>query len=403
MRDNDAPYLLDVSRMVWRRWAGLKPSGIDRICLAWQQRYGSVSQATLFHKRGWHILPIAASQKLYALLEQESPREQFRRNFVAWVACHLLQLLQPKPGCGRLWLNVGHTGLNLPNLVCWVASANIRPVLMLHDLIPITHPQFCREGEKARHEVRVDTLLRIAHAVIGNSQDTLDQLRLYASQKGIAGPTRTLVAWPGTPQLSLPPGSDTVPSDEFIILGTIEGRKNHALLLDVWEHLVALHGETAPRLVIIGRRGWACDDVLDRLEKGGFGSRVVEAGSLSDGEIADRLAGARALLFPSFAEGYGLPLVEAMAAGVPVIASDLAVFREIGQGVPEMLPCDAVSAWAEMIMAYAAPNSSIRRAQMERLQTFRAPDWDEHFSAVDAFLAASTVNKQTVAGFPTRI
>ena len=56
MSDNEAPYLLDASRMVWRRWAGLRPTGIDRICLAWQQHYGAQSQTALFHRRGWHIL-----------------------------------------------------------------------------------------------------------------------------------------------------------------------------------------------------------------------------------------------------------------------------------------------------------------------------------------------------------
>jgi glycosyltransferase involved in cell wall biosynthesis len=383
--DNGARYLLDVSRMVWRRWAGLRPTGIDRICLAWHLHYGPVSQAVLFHKRGWHILPMHSSQTLFHLLDNEGPRDQFRRRFVAWAARNLMHMLRPQPGRGRLWLNVGHTGLNLPHLAEWVRSADIKPVLMLHDIIPITHPEHCREGEKARHEVRVKTLLRIAHAVLGNSQDTLDRLNAYAAGIGMVVP-QSLPVWPGTPSLTMPVGDRPALSDDFVILGTIEGRKNHMLLLDVWERLVAQHGEAAPRLVIIGRRGWACDDVLARLQAGGFGSRVVETGALSDDDIARLLAGARALLFPSFAEGYGLPLVEALDAGVPVIASNLDVFREIGQGVPELLPPDDVDGWAAAVMAYAAPESPARAAQMARLAKFRAPDWPGHFVQVDGFL-----------------
>ena len=113
---------------------------------------------------------------------------------------------------------------------------------------------------------------------------------------------------------------------------------------------------------------------------------MVETGALSDDNIARLLASARALLFPSFAEGYGLPLVEALDAGVPVIASNLDVFREIGQGVPELLPPDDVDGWAAAIMAYAAPESTARAAQMARLAQFRAPDWPGHFAQVDAFL-----------------
>ncbi len=385
MPDNDARYLLDVSRMVWRRWAGMRPTGIDRLCLAWHQHYGPVSQAALFHKRGWHILPMGASQALFHLLDDEGPRDQFRRRFVAWAARNLVHMARPQPGRGRFWLNVGHTGLNLPHLDRWVRSADLRPVLMLHDIIPITHPEYCREGEKARHEVRVKTLLKIAHAVLSNSQDTLDRMNAYAAGVGTVVP-QSLPVWPGTPRLAMPGGERPALNDDFIVLGTIEGRKNHILLLNVWERLVAQHGEAAPRLVIIGRRGWACGDVLARLQAGGFGSRVVETGALSDDEIARLLAGARALLFPSFAEGYGLPLVEALDAGVPVIASDLDVFREIGQGVPDLLSPDHVEGWATAIMAYAAPNSPARAAQMERLAKFRAPDWPGHFAQVDAFL-----------------
>lgn len=383
--DNAAPYLLDVSRMVWRRWAGTRPTGIDRICLAWHDHYGPLSQAVLFHRRGWHVLPVAASKALFDLLSGDGDRTVFRRRFIIWAARNLVHLLRPQPGRGRLWLNVGHTGLNLPRLAKWVRAANLRPVLMLHDIIPITHPEYCREGEKARHEVRVKTLLKIAHAVLGNSQDTLDRLNAYAAGIGMEVP-QSLAVWPGTLRLPMPAGERPALSDDFIILGTIEGRKNHMLLLDVWERLVAQHGEAAPRLVIIGRRGWACDDVLAQLEAGDFGSRVVETGALPDDDIARLLTGARALLFPSFAEGYGLPLVEALDAGVPVIASDLTVFREIGQGVPDLLPPDDVDGWLDAIMAYAAPGSAARAAQMQRLQGFHAPDWDGHFRRVMPFL-----------------
>lgn len=386
MADNAAPLLLDASRMVWRRWAGVRPTGIDRLCLAWHDHYADRAQAVLVHRRGRHILPMAASQALFHLLDEEGPRDRFRRRFAGWAARNFVHLMRPQAGRGRLWLNVGHTGLNLPGLVDWVREADLRPVLMLHDLIPITHPQYCRDGEKARHEVRVKTLLSIAHAVIGNSQDTLDRLNAHAAGIGMAVP-QSLPVWPGgTPHLAIRAGERPALTDDFIILGTIEGRKNHMLLLDVWERLVAQHGEAAARLVIIGRRGWACDDVLARLDAGLFGSRVMETGALSDEAIAQLLAGARALLFPSFAEGFGLPLVEALNAGVPVIASNLDVFREIGQGVPDLLPPDDVEGWATAIKAYAAPDSLARAAQIKRLAHFRSPDWSSHFKAVDAFL-----------------
>ena len=93
------------------------------------------------------------------------------------------------------------------------------------------------------------------------------------------------------------------------------------------------------------------------------------------------------MLFPSFAEGYGIPLVEALAAGVPVIASDLPVFREIGQGVPELVAPDDDCAWEATIADYARADSLRRRAQLARLIDFDAPDWSDHFATLDRFLA----------------
>jgi glycosyltransferase involved in cell wall biosynthesis len=114
-------------------------------------------------------------------------------------------------------------------------------------------------------------------------------------------------------------------------------------------------------------------------------ARPVTRGALS---VAEALAGAWALLFPSFAEGYGIPLVEALAAGVPVIASDLPVFREIGQGVPELIAPGDAAAWEAAIADYALPDSPRRAAQLARLAQFAAPDWRGHFARVDALLAS---------------
>jgi glycosyltransferase involved in cell wall biosynthesis len=174
----------------------------------------------------------------------------------------------------------------------------------------------------------------------------------------------------------------------FVFLGKIEGRKNHALLLSMWRRMLDERSAAqVPRLVIVGRRGWQADEVFARLDRREFGDRVAEVGSLDDRRLAEALVGARVLLFPSFAEGYGIPLTEALAAGVPVIASDLPVFREIGQGVPELPPPDDAAAWSGAIADYGRPDSARRREQLSRLAAFRVPDWHGHFFRVDDFLA----------------
>ena len=392
---NSAPLLLDVTRLIWRRWEGVRATGIDRICDAWLEHFAPRSQAVIIMKQRQVILPMAASQALFAALlapvqsgASEDPRT-FRKALVKLAVRWGFTLLRRYDGKGRFWLNAGHTGLHIPALADWCARAQVRPIYLVHDLIPITHPQFCREGEDAKHRARMDMVLQTGAGVVGNSQHTLDTLAAYAQDTGRAMPP-AVVAWPGCASLqtaaaSSPAQSGTGPAS-FVILGTIEGRKNHALLLSVWQKMVARMGDDCPQLVIIGRRGWQADDVFALLDKGDFRGKVIEAGAVDDARLAQLLGQARALLFPSFAEGFGIPLVEALAAGIPVIASDLDVFREIAGDIPELLPPDDEAAWIAALSDYAAASSPRRDAQLARLSRFAIPDWPAHFEQVNAFL-----------------
>ncbi|HUL42018.1 MAG TPA: glycosyltransferase, partial [Burkholderiales bacterium] len=93
------------------------------------------------------------------------------------------------------------------------------------------------------------------------------------------------------------------------------------------------------------------------------------------------------LLYPSFAEGHGLPVSEALSLGVPVIASDLPVFREFAGAIPEYAnPLDA-QRWMELVDEYTDAHSARRRAQLERIADYRPTTWAQHLNTVDEFLS----------------
>lgn len=393
---NDAPLLLDVSRLVWRRWSGTRPTGIDRICLAWLHHYASNAQAVIIQRHGTAILPMRASQALFRALQQPDRGRhntaQFRCNIVGLALRWGAHLRDRLDGRGRLWLNAGHTGLDVPGMAEWCRKRNVRPVYLVHDLIPITHPEFCRSGEDERHRRRMRAVLATGAGVVANSAHTLETLAAFARTEGAAMPASTAI-WPGTPRLPTrsPKQDGEAGGPTFVILGTIEGRKNHQLLLSVWRDLLASAGPGAPlaslpQLLIVGRRGWQAAEVFETLDTTDFRGRVVETGPVDDEQLAGLLAKARALLFPSFAEGYGMPLAEALAAGLPVIASDLPVFREIGQGVPELLPPADRHAWRNTILDYASPNSVARTEQLQRMTAFTPYEWRNHYAKLDDFL-----------------
>jgi glycosyltransferase involved in cell wall biosynthesis len=102
--------------------------------------------------------------------------------------------------------------------------------------------------------------------------------------------------------------------------------------------------------------------------------------------LVQHLSSARALLFPSVVEGFGLPLVEALRMGIPVIASDVPVFREIGGDIPTYLDPRDEAGWESAIAEYSQDRSAVRAAQLDRITGFRAPTWPEHFERVEAWL-----------------
>lgn len=384
MADSACPCLMDVSRLVKRLIKGRLPTGIDRVSLAYINRYGPSSRAFVRLGRFHAVLPEKRSQCLFRHLL--NPRPDFMGQALWLLAVGAVSAAGSSGLSGRLFFNIGHSGLEDRNYEGLLRRLGVRPVFMVHDLIPITHPEYSRPGEREKHLVRMRTALGLARGIIANSQATLDSISAFALSEAMPLPP-TSVAW-------LAPHEPIAPSAEppscrpyFVMVGTIEPRKNHLLLLQVWRRLIEQLGERAPLLVIIGQRGWECENVIDILERCEMlRGHVLELSSCADDKLAGWLRHARALLFPSFAEGFGLPLVEALALGTPVIASNLPVFSEIAGDIPDYLDPLNAPGWLGLISEYTAPGSRARKLQVQRMSRFTVPTWKEHFSRVDGLL-----------------
>ena len=114
----------------------------------------------------------------------------------------------------------------------------------------------------------------------------------------------------------------------IVAVGTIQPRKNYLRLIEAYARASAAVVDS-PQLVIVGRRGWDFDDVLALPARLGVESRVIFAGQLPDGEVGSLMRSALCLAAVSVGEGFGLPLVEAMFSGLPVLAADIPPFREV--------------------------------------------------------------------------
>ena len=274
---------------------------------------------------------------------------------------------------GGIYLNVSHTGLDQPRVLARLAERGMAPVVMVHDLIPINFPEYCAPPAKARHQRRMAEIIEHARLVITNSATTAAEVADYAALLNRKTPA-TQVAPLGIETAFFDDTQPWTPARPyFVCVGTLEARKNVAFLLAAWRRLAERLGSETPRLVLVGRRGWENEAVIDHLQRSEAVIRLVhEVSDLSDRELARLVGGAAALLSPSLAEGFDLPVVEALAIGTPVIASDIPVHRELAGDAATLIdPLDG-PAWIAAIEQAMAGNGG-------RGPRYDAPTWSGHF------------------------
>ena len=262
----------------------------------------------------------------------------------------------------------------------------MRSIFMLHDLIPITHPEYCRPGEAERHRARVDTMMRHATRIVTVSNATRRSMENYSSNESRTVPLCDVVPLGLTPVFidhrAIQPVQSGVPY--FVVVGTIEPRKNLLQLLTVWHRWTQEGKNPRARLIVIGRRGWENENILELLDRSkGLAPSVIEVASLGDAGMAALLKGATALLAPSFVEGYGLPIAEALALGTPVIASDTDAHREAGGSFADYLdPLDG-HGWMQAFDDYLHPDSARKQERLTIIRNYKPESWNNHLSKIE--------------------
>ncbi len=295
------------------------------------------------------------------------------------------------------YINVGHSNLTEHTLSSMDARPQTKITVMIHDTIPLDHPEYTRVEAVDRFRGLLRRCLHHADLILCNSLHTRENVQRHMAELAredaeIAGDTdpsdeavtaalpRMIVAplaidAPRPDAVALPPD---LPENRplFLILGTIEPRKNHKLLLDIWEGWDEAEDGPRPVLGIVGARGWQNEDLFHRLNTTPLRNvDVFEWPDLSDKAASALMARANALLFPSFAEGYGLPPVEAAALQTPVISADLPSVREALGDFPVYLDANDSYSWKKAIKSRV----EVGRSVTEGMRGHITPYWEEHF------------------------
>jgi glycosyltransferase involved in cell wall biosynthesis len=242
-------------------------------------------------------------------------------------------------------------------------------VVTIHDLFFLTHPDQTRAEVKRDYPALAASHARRADAVITSSAHTKG---LVQEQLGVAA-TRIHVCPPGAPTWRSLGRAPTPSRNGYVLfLGTLEPRKNLGVLLDAYAGLTR-RARHVPKLVIAGRATPEGREWLERLSREGLDAHVTYRGYVAAEDREGLFAGARALALPSFDEGFGLPVLEAMSAGVPVVTSNRGSLPEVVGTAGIMLDPDDREAWASAIERLASDPEwaeELGRAGLERARTF---------------------------------
>ncbi len=205
-------------------------------------------------------------------------------------------------------------------------------VVVVHDAVPWTHPETLTPRGVAWHRTMVERAGRDADLVVVPTQAVADELRQHVDVG------RLQVVGEGS-DLALPPDADAraarlqLPDRYLLTVATLEPRKGLDLLVP------ALRAVDLP-LLCVGQPGWGGLDPLALAREHGVQDRVRVLGRVPDADLAVLLDRATALVVPSRAEGFGLPLLEAMALGTPVLTSDAPALVEVGGGAAAVTPLE---------------------------------------------------------------
>ena len=297
----------------------------------------------------------------------------------------------------RAHLPIRSVYLNSSQFPLWVAGSfewlEMRPdvsaAFFIHDLLAVLMPEYFRKGELPRHRARLQNFARFAAAAIVTTPTVADDLREHMGQLGRRDVPIFVAPTPIAPIFASPRELDPALAGHpyFVLCSTLEPRKNHLMILAVWRALVARLGAAPPKLLIVGTRGWHYAPIIDLVERSpALAAHVMEVSGLSSPGLKRLIDNAQAVLMPTFGEGYGLPVHEALAAGATVIASDIPVFRWIEHPrLTRLSPLDG-EAWLETIAAKAlSPRPALQPAPGERLLP---ESWTTYFARLGVFLEA---------------
>lgn len=251
-------------------------------------------------------------------------------------------------------------------------GGTVCPLLVtIHDIIPLLYPQLFSRVMRMRLQRWIRRSVQVATALLTDAQQTVSDLRQVF-------PKLTAPIYPIALGSFLATTHHKVYAQarkHILTVGTLEPRKNLRGTLEAYAHLLQMY-PNAPPLVVVGGQGWGGEHAPSVAHQLGIAARVVFTGYITDDRLRELYAQAVMLVYPSFYEGFGFPVLEAMSMGCPVITAKCSSLPEVaGRAALLVAPDDHQAIAAAMRQILAEPHVAAR-LQAEGLRRARLFSWE---------------------------
>lgn len=253
----------------------------------------------------------------------------------------------------------------LPEWFDYFRATGVKVCFVIYDILPIRHPEWWPQPGGQMHERWLRDIVRVSDQLVCISRAVADDVAAWIDENDVQNHAE--ISWfhlgadldGSQPSRGIPDGAQPIldkirRSTSFLMVGTLEPRKGHAQVLDAFEKLWEQGLDFV--LVIVGKKGWLVDDLSERLSMHPQASRNLFWLQGASDEYLDQIyASSTCLIAASEGEGFGLPLIEAAQRGMPMLARDIPVFREVAgphafyfDGYGAMGVAQAIRRWVDL-------------------------------------------------------
>jgi glycosyltransferase involved in cell wall biosynthesis len=303
---------------------------------------------------------------------------------------------------GAIWYHPDYPGLIRRSC----ESLGVRFGVLIHDIIPLRRPEWVDEGNARTFHHWFVEIIELADQVLSVSRATGRDVERYAAQHGLRlrGPVQAIPMGTGfSGGVTARPAPDAAaahaaadaralpePGSYALMVSTVEGRKNHLLLFHVWRRLVdELPPERIPTLVFAGHVGWMVDDLMLQLRRCNYlDGKIALVRDPTDAELRRLYEGCQFTLYPSFYEGWGLPVSESLVFGRPCIIANATSLPEAGGDLARYFDPYCANDAYEVIRRTIADPADLAAWRERVRREFRPTPWTETAAAVLRYLRA---------------